>query len=162
SAAGILARLYGLGARETADREIAIGGQRILAQIVGTHIGSLIGSGPARQRIDADTSADGLENRHFRPRGGLMPLAAGEPGTKRRHGARHRLNLADLAAGVGIGLMQVAVRVELGKQIPAWRHDTQISQAKLLDEPIAVLEGFSEMLARIEKEHGKPRVHSGY
>src|SRR5690606_32729483 len=75
----VLAGLHGLRAGEAADRQIAIGDQRILAQAMAAHIVAEILRVPCRQRVDADARADRLEDREPRPRRRLMALAAGKP-----------------------------------------------------------------------------------
>src|SRR5689334_13536265 len=108
AAARIFARLYRLRAREAADREIAIGDQRIFAQRMRAHVVGLIRRRPMRQRVDADARAHRLEYRQCRPRRSLEALAPGEPGAKRLDPARQRLDLAHVATGIGVGLVKPA------------------------------------------------------
>src|SRR5882757_5631560 len=51
------------GAGHAADRGIALGDERMLGQVVADHVGAEVVGRPARQRIDLDALAVGLEER---------------------------------------------------------------------------------------------------
>ena len=152
AAARVFAGLHRLGAREAADRQIAVGDQRVLAQIMRAHIVGEVGRRPARQRVDADARADRLEHRQGAPRRGLEALAAGQPGAERFDRTRHRLDLADAAAGVGVALVQIAVGIVAVEGSLQRRDHPDIGKAEIGGQRVAIFQRLAEMLSGVEEE----------
>src|SRR6202790_3444558 len=74
----------------------------------------------------------------------LKPLAPVDPAAKRRQGARQRLHFADAAGSVGIGEPQFALRILARQRLFERLDRTDIAQAELRDQDVAIGESFLE------------------
>ena len=95
--ARVFARRDAVGARHAADREEAVGLQRVARQVVALEVGVEVGLLPVGQRIDLDPAvvAVDLDPLQLRPRAALEALAAGDPGVEALERALQRLDLAE-------------------------------------------------------------------
>ena len=75
--------------------------------------------------------------------------------------ARQRLDLADLAAGVGVGLVQVAVGIEPFERRLVRRQHAHVGEAEIGDQRVAIGQRLLEMLAGVEEEHRQRAVDAG-
>jgi hypothetical protein len=93
----------------------------------------------------------------------LEPLAAGDPGVEAVQRPLERQHLAQRAAAIGIAPPKVAGAVFAGEVLGERHHRAQVGQAERGREPVAVGQGFGEILAGLEKDHRQvavdPRHH---
>src|SRR5690606_4664584 len=91
----------------------------------------------------------------------LKALASGKPGPERRYAPRHRLDLADIAAGIDIRAMEFPVGIDALQRAPVRRQDTDVGKAEIVHQRVAIGKRFPEMLTRVEEEYGQGAVYAG-
>src|SRR5579871_2871433 len=103
--AGVLAGQHGARAMRAADAGIAAVMQRVVVEPALVDVAPHLLRCPVGERVDFDQVELGVPSEFLRrgTGGGLFAADAGDPGTQSRQLAAQRLNLAQVAAGVGIG-----------------------------------------------------------
>src|SRR5262245_39900382 len=94
------------GAGPAADGGVAALVQPVVGDVLGPHVVPDLFAGPAHERVDlhqAETGI-GLDGRGLGAVGGLVAPDGGDPGLVAAEGLAQRLDLAQLAAAVGLAL----------------------------------------------------------
>src|SRR5215211_818060 len=148
----VLARADRTGARDAADRGVARVVQRVVRNLVDREVRRDALGVPVDERLDLpDVVALGvLDLLGVRARGGLLAADAGDPGLVRLERLHERLDLADVAAAVGIRLPQVRPLGDrlLGERV-ARRHGLEL-EAVPRDEPVPRLVRLLEEDLRVQ------------
>ena len=159
AAARILARLHRLRAGEAADRQIAIGDQRVLAQRVRAHVVGLVRRRPAGQRVDADARADRLRTPAAPPR--VAAWKRLRPVNQARNGATPRAIGSTLRisqqASVSVWCSLPSGSSALERGLVGLQH-LHVGQAEIGDQRVAVVQRLLEMLAGVEEQHRQRAV----
>ena len=132
--------------------------QRVRGEIVLRDVGVELVFRPVRQRVELEPARH-IAAVHFEARqsgagGGLEALAPGDRCVELRHRAGQRLDLANLAAAVGIERPAQAIGVAFREADGIWFDDDQVSQAQARSKLVAICDGLGEMLVRFKKDHG--------
>src|SRR5918992_2549629 len=134
------------GAGHAADRAVASVVKRVERDLVDVDVEPDLALVPVGERVDLpDAVALGpLELRGLRAAGRLVAPDPGDPRVVGLQRLEQRLDLADVAAAVGIALPEVRalLLVLLGDGDHGWRREQPESVA--LDEPVARLVGLTE------------------
>src|SRR5436189_4389745 len=131
SAALGLAGGDGPRAGDAADRRVAAVVQRVVGDLVDVDVGLDALRVPVDERLDLPDAVPlrPLDLLRVRPCRALLPPDAGDPRVVARERALERLDLADVAAAVGIRLPQPVGRID--------RAERPQLEAVALDEPVA-------------------------
>ena len=105
--------------------------------------------------------ADRLEHRQRCPRRGLEALAAGEPGAEGRDATRQRFDLAHVAAGIGVALVQIARRIDPFECGLFGLDHPDVGQPEIGGKRVAIAERLLEMLAGVEEDDRQRSVDLG-
>src|SRR5690606_38173399 len=100
--ARVLAGRDGAGTWLAADREVALRLERVAREVVLGEVGLEVVLGPVAERVDLEPAVLDLEPREVLPGDRLERLAARDPRVEALLGPLERLDLANLAAAVGI------------------------------------------------------------
>ena len=108
---------------------------------------------PVGQRVQLDPAGGvDLEELEIGAVGGLEPLAAGDPGLEGGERPLQRPGLAQVAAGVGVGTVERALRV-LGLHLgPVGAHQAHAGQAQLLRQALLIGERGGEQHPGLEEQ----------
>jgi hypothetical protein len=131
----------------------------MFGQAVLELIGSDVGVGEIGDRIDLDAVVRSqLEMRQHAALLSLVALAARHPAAEALHGEIERLGLADMAAGIGVGLPQVPARIEARDVLGIGRERGDIAEPQVPLQRLDVLERLGKMLARFEEVDRQRRI----
>ena len=139
-------------AGHAADRRIALRLQRVTRQLRLGEIGVERRLVPVGERVDLQPAFVDLEPRQ-RTAASLKAFASRNPGVEWREGTTQRLDLAQVAATIGIIAPAQAGLVLLGEQIRIGPIDTQVGEPQRLGNLVAIGECFTENLLGVDKDH---------
>ena len=83
----------------------------------------------------------------------LKPLAAGDPAVKLGQGAFQRFDLADGAAGIGVELVQRAVRVRKRHAVRVGADGAKIAEIQLFGHLALVIQRFGKQHFGVDEQH---------
>ncbi len=156
--AGVFARCNGRCARRTADRRIPACHKRMPGQAVFIHIGAHVFRGPMGQRVHLDPGgAVGLKEFKRRAGGALKPFAPGDPAIVIGQGTLQGARLAQVTAGVGVKLVQRAIRVFARNLIFGGMNDAHVFQAQPFGQVRLIGQRFGKQHLRVD-EHNRRRA----
>ena len=155
TAAGVIAGGDASRARPAPDAGVVVVDERVDEHAVVGDVGLDLLVAPARERGDLDLALAGVPADHGRDDAvvGLRATEPGRPGVVPRQRVGQWLDLAQLAAQVGIGLVEVLAvrRVLLGDALLGLDGD-QVDRQRGLDG-VARADGLDEVVAGVEEHH---------
>ena len=137
---------------------IALRLERVAGQIVFLEIGVEIVLGPVAERVDLEPAVLDLEARQVLAGDRLERLAAGYPAVEPGLARGQRLDLADLAAAVGIVGPAQAASSFAASTAGSGVTDRVVAQAEARDQLLAIGQRFGEHLERIDEDHRGRRI----
>ena len=159
--ADILALPHGLGAGPAADGGEALGHQRMGRQVMLGHVGVELGLAPVGQGIELHLAVGLFHHRQGQAVAAVEALAAGDPAVEALQGGVQRDHLADVAAGVGVGLPEVGLGIDggqVGIERPQVAH---VGEAELGRQTSAVVQRLAKQHAGVEEHDRHVRLDPG-
>src|SRR5215212_8921261 len=141
-------------ARDAADRRVADVVQRVVRNLVYVHVRLHALRVPVDERLDLPDAVAlrPLDAPRVLPRQRLLAADPGDPGVVGRERALERLNLAKVAAAVGIALPEVRPLLRMLLRDREHRRANQVEPVAL-DETVARLVRLLEEELRVELDH---------